>query len=497
MQGRVNERIGLDEKPYAISFEMRLPLAWNGRFLHQVNGGNDGSVVPATGGNLSPVGGFSPLLRGFAVLSSDSGHNGSDPVNADVGLVAGNVFGLDPQARLDYGYAANGTLAPIAVNIINSFYGSEPDYSYMYGCSNGGRHGMVAASRYADNYDGILVGNPGFNLPKAAVQHAWDVQSFQIANPDIREAYSPADMQLVGAKVVEACDALDGAEDGLVADIRECQSVFSLEALTCAGDKDDSCLTAEQVMGLERSMQGPVNSAGEALYSDWPYDGGMGAGNWRFWKLQSQIPPWDFYPLIATLGAGSLSYIFTTPPTETAGNPPSLIEFLTNFDFDQDAAKIFATDEVFEESPMSFMTPVDVDNPKLEGFKAAGSKMIIYHGQSDGVFSVNDTINWYEALNANYADGADDFVRLFTVPGMNHCVGGPATDQFDALSALMTWVEGDKAPDMLLAKVNPSNAELPESWSKGRSRPLCPWPQIAKYQEGDIENADSFQCELP
>lgn len=123
--------------------------------------------------------------------------------------------------------------------------------------------------------------------------------------------------------------------------------------------------------------------------------------------------------------------------------------------------------------------------------------MIIYHGQSDGVFSVNDTINWYESLSENYGGDASDFVRLFTVPGMNHCAGGPATDQFDALSALITWVETGQAPDQILATVNPANPELPAEWSRTRTRPLCPWPMIAMYQGGDIESAASFQCEVP
>lgn len=500
IQGRVNQRTGIDDKSYAIGFEMRLPTAWNGRFMHQVNGGNDGAVVPATGSS-NATGGASALARGFAILSTDAGHSGSDPANLSLGLVAGNVFGLDPQARSDYGYAAVGTMTPIADAIINAFYGSDPEYRYMMGCSNGGRHGMVAASRYGEDYDGILVGNPGLNLPQAAVQHAWDVQSFQIANPDIREAFSTDDMALVAQHVVDTCDALDGAEDGMVGDLRQCQNVFDLSELECTGDKDNTCLTADQVTALDRSMGSPINSAGEQLYSDWSYDSGMGSGDWRFWKLESGIPPWDFYPLIATLGGGSLSYIFTTPPTETPGDPASLVDYLSEFDFDEDAPKIYATDDTFTESAMEFMTPPDVDDPMLADLQAAGGKLLIYHGQSDGVFSVNDTINWYEMLTENYDGDAKDFARLFTVPGMNHCSGGPTTDQFDALSALMTWVEAGVAPDQLLASVNPTNPELPPDWSPARTRPLCPWPQIAVYQESneeaDLESASSFQCAAP
>jgi len=499
LQGKVNERTGIDGRTYAIGFEMRLPLEWNGRFLFQMNGGNDGAVVPAEGhpNQLNAVGGNSALARGFAVLSTDAGHNGSDPANAEAGLVAGVLFGLDPQARADYGYATTAAMTPVAKTIIQHYYGQDPAYSYMFGCSNGGRHGMVTAARYAGEFDGILAGAPGFNLPKAAVQHAWDVQSFQIADPDFRKAFSREDMLVVAAAVVAQCDALDGIDDGLVADIRQCQEVFTLADVQCEGEKQADCLTVKQVEALGRAMGGPRNSDGEQLYSEWSYDSGLGSGNWRFWKLESGISPWDNYPLIATLGGGSLAYIFTTPPTKTPGDPASLVDFLTHFNFDTDAPKIFATDEVFTESAMDFMTPPDAGDPTLADFQAEGGKLLIYQGQSDAVFSVNDITRWYEHLAANNGGDAGSFARLFVVPGMNHCADGQATDQFDALSALVSWVEDDQAPDQLLASVNPENPEIPADWSKTRTRPLCVWPNIAKYTGGDPENAESFQCVLP
>lgn len=496
VQGRANERTGIDGKTYAIGFEMRLPTDWNGRFLYQQNGGSDGEVVAATG-QSNAANGVSALERGFAILSTNAGHNGADPINAEMGLVGGVAFGLDPQARLDYGYMSTETMTPIANTIIQTYYGEEPTYAYMFGCSNGGRHGMVTASRYPDYFDGILIGAPGFNLPRAAVQHAWDIQSFQIANADIRQSFSAQDMTLAAQHVVTVCDALDGAVDGMVADMKQCQTIFDLSDLTCEGEKNDVCLTSEQVTALNRAMGGPINSAGEQLYSDWPYDSGIGTGDWRFWKIESPIPPWDNYPLIATMGGGSLAYVFTTPPTELSGDPASLIEYLSNFDFDVDAPKIYATDDVFSVSPMEATTPLNVDNPSLTDFEASGGKLIIYHGQSDAVFSANDIVNWYERLNENHEGNADEFARLFMVPGMNHCSSGPSTDQFDALTALMSWVEEGKAPDSLIASVNPSNLELPTTWSASRTRPLCPWPMIAKYVGDDIESAESFECALP
>ncbi len=491
INGAVNSRTGSDGKHYAIGFEMRLPLNWNGRFVYQMNGGNDGAVVPAEGDIYE---GRSARARGFAVLSTNAGHDGSAAENQQYGLAAGNRFGLDPQAREDYGYQTTSTMTPIAHDIIKTFYTKAADFSYVSGCSNGGRHGMVAASRYGDMFDGILVGAPGFNLPKAAVQHAWDVQSTQQVDPKLHNAFSRADMKLMADKITEACDGLDGAKDGLVNNIRHCQSVFDINSLRCTGEKNASCLSELQTKSFARLMSGPHNSKGKQLYNPWWYDTGIADEGWRFWKFESPIPPWNNNPLIATMGAGSLAYVFTTPATEVEGTPDKLLQFLSAFDFDRDAPKIFATQSGFKKSAMEVMTPPDVDNPYLKTFYKHKGKMIIYQGQSDPVFSTVDIVDWYERLNKNYAGKAQDFTRLFVVPGMNHCNGGPATDQFDGLGALVNWVEKGQAPNTMLAKVNPENKSLPASWSKARSRPLCPWPSVATYKSGDIESAASFAC---
>ncbi len=496
VQGQLNERVGVDGKHYAIGFEMRLPQPWNKRFLHQVNGGNDGVVKPAFG-DLNVMA-TDALARGFAVISSDSGHNGEDPANLAGGLARGNLFGLDPQARRDYGYSANGALWPVAQTLIERHYGQKPQRNYMAGCSNGGRHAMVAAERYADHYDGILAGAPGFNLPKAAVQHAWDIQSWKLADADIRRAFSPTDMKLVADKVVARCDPLDLLVDGMVGDLKRCQAVFRLADLQCTGAKTDSCLNPQQVKALERSFAGPRNSRGEPLYSDWSFDSGIGAPGWRTWKLESSIPPWDRNPIIATMGAGSLAYVFSTPPARPPGAPAALVDYLARFDFDVDAPKIYAVDAVFKESAMAMMSPPNAANPTLAAFAKRGGKMLIYHGSSDPVFSVNDTLQWAERLQHNLGPaGAGNVARVFAVPGMGHCQGGPATDQFDALGALVAWVEDGKAPDRIDARVNPANKDLPANWSPQRARPLCPWPQVMRYAGGNVEQAASFRCAAP
>ena len=502
--GDANARVGVDGKAYALGFEMRLPANWNGRFLHQVNGGNDGEIVPALGDpkNMNAVGGVSALARGFALLSSDEGHSGKDPANAAFGLAAGAAFGVDPQARADYGYAGDAVLGPIGKAIVARFYGVAPARSYMMGCSNGGRHAMVAASRMGAAYDGFVAGDPGFELPRAAVQHAWDVQSFLTVGPDIQKSFSANDMAIVSHKIIEECGTLDDAHDGMIRDIRACQKIFHLADLQCAGEKTDACLSAAQVKALTRSFAGPTNAKGEHLYSDWPFDVGMSGENWRFWKVFSGVPPWRGNPLIATMGAASLSLIFTTPPSPTAGDPDALLAFLARFDFDRDAPKIYAKgtfnldgkEVVYPESAWEVMTPPDVDSPTLAAMKASGHKLIVYHGQADPVFSFNATARWYDKLDANSGGAAAAFARLFAVPGMNHCAGGPAADQFDALGAIVDWAENGTAPDAIEASVRADNKELPPEWSKTRTRPLCPWPKAARYIGGDIEKAASFAC---
>jgi len=493
LRGAVNERTGTDGKRYAIGFEMRLPDQWNGRYFHQVNGGNDGAVVPAYGG----LGGSQPdnaLARGYATLSSDSGHDGQ--ANPDAGLIGGNLFGFDHQARLDYGYAANVTLTPLAKTIIERYYGRRPEYSYMVGCSNGGRHAFVGATRLAREFDGFLAGAPGYNLPMVGLQHAWDVQSFDRAGGDIRRALSRDDMRVVAEGVVAQCDTLDGAADGMVGAVAACQKIFDPKRLRCAANGGGACLRDPQIAALERSFGGPKDSAGRPLYTSWVFDAGLGANDWRNWKLESPIPGFEGLPLIATLGAGSLAQVFTTPPTRVEGTPAGLLEYLRHFEFDRDAPKILSATAEYPVAAMDFMAPTDWRQPRLAELKAAGGKLIAYHGASDGAFSLQATIDWYSKLRANNGGDVADLARFYPVPGMTHCAGGPATDRFDLFSALVAWVERDQAPTTVTATVRADNRELPQGWSPTRSRPLCDWPQVARYRgTGDLESAESFRCE--
>ena len=485
------ERTGADGRDYALRFELALPDVWNGDYVHQFNGGNDGEVKPATGGMGAGTGEQTPLARGFAVVSSDAGHDGK--AVTDAGLAGGARFGFDFEARQMYGYKAVALLDPLARQIVEAYYDNEIGHSYGVGCSNGGRHALVAASRMPQAFDGLLAGAPGYNLPKAALQHAVDVQALTAVTGNLATAFSPDDLQTVANGILQACDALDGIEDGLVMDTAACQASFDSAALQCTDGQNSACLSPEQVTALNTIHAGAPDG-GTPVYSDFPWDTGIAGGGWRFWKLESPIPPWEKKPIIAVMGAASLAQIFTTPPTEVAGDPAALEQFLKDFDLTARADEIYATSDAFPESAMEVMTPPGSDNPELAEFRDAGGKMIVFHGVSDPVFSVNDTADWYSKLDANNGGTAGEFAKFYPVPGMTHCSGGPAVEGFDMFAELVAWVENGTEPQAVTATARASNRDLPETMA-GISRPLCPAPQVARYTGSDPASADSFTCE--
>ena len=488
--GKTGERVSpVDGKTYSIQFELRLPKAWNGRFFHQGNGGIDGSVVTATG---SFGGGprTSALLQGFAVLSSDAGHTLAQ---------GGPAFGLDPQARRDYGYQAVGTLTPIAKQAIGLAYGKGPDRSYFGGCSNGGRHTLVAAARYAQDYDGFLAGSPGYRLPLAALASIWGAQRYaSVATGDpatpagLETAFTAAERQTVAKAVLARCDALDGAVDGLIQDPHACQRRFSLmrDVPTCSGARDGTCLSQAQKLAIGPIFSGATRANGRPFYAHFPFDSGIGSGGIPFWEFTAPLQ----------LDSGAVGVIFKVPPSMLAlTNGPA---FSLGLDIDATLPELFATNATYTESAMQFMTPPDASD--LEDVRRRGAKMIVYHGVSDPIFSVADTERWIRGVERTSGGRAEQFTRLYRVPGMGHCSGGPATDQADFLSPLVAWVEQGRVPGAVVASArgagNPGgvNPEVPASWAPDRTRPLCAYPEVAQYKgHGDVELAASWTCRSP
>jgi pimeloyl-ACP methyl ester carboxylesterase len=493
--GIMRERSGADGQHYAVKFHLRLPTDWNGRFLFQGGGGTNGVLGVADGSGQPGM--PTALQMGFAVVSTDTGHDNA--TNSDATKQGTVAFAHDYEARLEYAEKALDSVATTAKRIVRAFYGRTASHHFFVGCSNGGREGMVFAQRFPDQFDGIVAAAPAFAVPKAAIAEAWDTQTFaalavregftqKSGLPDLARTFSDSDLTLVANAVLKACDADDGIVDGMVQNVGQCTTARvrpTLGAITCKGAKDAACLSRDQISTLIRSLSGPHDSKGHPLYAQWPWDVGIGSAGWRVWKMGM---PGGMDSINVVLGSPALSGLFITPPTDVAATSEANLRYQLNFNFDRDAPKIFATTAEF---PRSGWDLVGAQATDLARFREHGGKLIVPHGGSDPIFSVDDTIDWWRRVDAANHGAAAGFVRVYVVPGMNHCGGGPATDQYDALTAVVAWVEKGTAPDRIEAKAGPMTP-----WP-GRSRPLCPYPRIARYRSGDLNQADNFACELP
>lgn len=467
VNGRIDERTGADGKPYHTGFELRLPTAWNGRFFYQGGGGNDGIVFPAIGRNTGATGyRDNALTRGFAAVSTDAGHQSPTP-----------EFGLDPQARIEHAYRAHDRTATTAKALVASYYGRGADRSYFVGCSGGGRQAMMFSQRFPSYFDGIVAVAPAMRVSEGAtIAASWTVQKFLAVAPNgndgkpaLARALSDAQLQRVARGIVEQCDAADGLTDGQVQDVMACKP--NPVAWTCQpGDNgSNGCLSPTQAQALNTVMAGPRNSRGDTLYFGWPWDPGIADADWRRWTLgtaQEGAPNARHIVLMA----GALGHEFVTPPD------PSLSTL--NFNFDRDPARMQAFHKVYDTA----------DDVQLEGFRARRGKLLFFHGTADPIFSATEMVDYQQRVNRAHGEArAAEFARTFLIPGMTHCAGGPATDGFDGLNALVNWVENGQAPERVKAT---GTAALP-----GVSRPLCQYPKVARYNgSGDPKDEASFSC---
>jgi len=476
--GTMRERSGVDGQRYAIRFHLRLPVAWNGRFFFSGGGGTNGELGDAIGRLTAAL---PALVQGYAVLSQDSGHDNA--TNSDPARGGATAFGFDPQARADYGGTSLQPVTLAARAAIRQFYGSDPRKSYFVGCSKGGQEGMMLAQRYPDLFDGIVAAAPGFSLPKAAIAEAWNTQAFAsvvqaagkpVTLANLRASFSMGDLALVGQAVRTACDGLDGTTDGLVAAVGQCTSAKvlpQLRASLCKGAKAEGCLSGPQIDALVRIHDGARDSKGRQIYPGFPWDAGWADMGWRIWMLGT--PDGSVPPINVAMGLPALASVFMTPPTLAGATPDALLAWAMQLDMDRAAAGIAAVAPPFTRSAWD---DVGARASDLDAFRARGGKLIVPHGVSDPVFSVNDTLGWWQEVDARYRGDAKAFVRVFPVPGMGHCQGGPATDQYDAFGALVQWVEEGKRPDQLMGTAGPM------SGLNGIKRPLCAAPAIARRQ---------------
>lgn len=460
VRGVMDRRVGAGGQTFGIGFELRLPTDWNGRFLFQGGAGLDGQVMPALG-NVANSSAPPALTRGFAVVSTDSGHEGP---------IIDATFGLDQQARVDYAYNALDKVTLEAKRLLGAYYGSRADYSYFVGCSNGGRQALVASQRLPLEYDGIVAGDPAMSFSRLALGEVWNMQVLariaprdDAGRPIYSRAFSDGDLQLVRQGVLKRCDALDGLADGMINDWQACN--FHPRELVCAAGKTDQCLSQAQVGVLDELMQGPKTRSGHHAYGPFNYDTGIASSAWRGMRLGTSQTG-EPNSADSSLGLGQFRYLQLTPA-----------------DPNWDPLVPYEVDDMLDR--IRFQGGIgDGDSPFLSTF-VLKSKMIVYNGLSDQGMSTPHIARWYESMLEATGPAARDAVRLYAVPGMLHCAGGEATDSFEMLDAITAWVERGEAPDRIIA----NGKTMP-----GVSRPLCPYPKVARYTGNNPDDAASFTC---
>ncbi|HKW36547.1 MAG TPA: tannase/feruloyl esterase family alpha/beta hydrolase [Burkholderiales bacterium] len=534
--GTINAgRVGVETSPgapvgrytYAINWQARLPDAWNSKFHMPGGGGTDGSVPNTT----------ARLGQGYAAAANDSGH--SNGVNNDPLAGGAASFGTDYPARVDFAYNAIDVTTRTAKKLVELYYAGRPEYSYFEGCSMGGREAMMVTQRFPSYFNGVVSGDPAFRITKVGVWASYEahqlaalartrdlISGFDV--PFANNTFTNQDLQLISNAVLGACDALDGVADGMVSNPRACTTRRVkplLDALRCTAAKTPACLASDQVDAiLNIYTSGAPNSQGKPQYAPWMWDAGIAGctsavdcntptatninGGWRAWNVGAFNA--SFVPHVtnsangalnfASLGGGAIPLLFATPPILPAPTAnDGLANITMNVDFDTLAASIFGTSTAF---PVSDTELLNVDDTDLSPFKRRGGKLIIWQGQTGGPFSPQDMVNWYTDVNREMGrghgrgerdfDAAQSFARLFLLPGVNHCGGGPGTSTIDAFSPVVDWVENGNAPDAILGTAPATGNPFP-----GRTRPLCPYPAYAKYKgAGSIELAESFQCHV-
>jgi feruloyl esterase len=485
--GTINPRTGTDGVAYGIRFQLKMPADWNDRFFFQGGGGFDG-VLSDANGVINPAQGNNnvALSQGYAVVSTDGGHDNAKLVNQV-------AFGLDEQARVDFGYNAIDKTTTTAKSIIQTAYDSSPEHSYFVGCSNGGRQGLEFAQRFPDYFDGIIGGSPVMDLAAQSVSGVFDLQTFAKISPtgtdgkpEYYKAFSASDQALFNSAYMAKCDKSDGVVDGMVQNPLSCQ--FDVSTLQCSGAKNDSCLSPEQVGAVKAVVNGAVTSSGtrvtipgyymthETGMEGYPIDPGWMTATGQAGRLIGSAAS----PVGSTLGSTALPYLHLQTPD------PSFDPMSANWDTLPDK--------------MTVNPPWLSTNPDISKFKAHGGKMMLFNGTTDpGPFYLN-TINYFNKvaqLNGG-TQTTQSFFRIYLVPGMGHCSGGASTDSFDMLKPMVDWVEKGISPDTIIAssRANNSalNAVLP-AVPANRTRPLCAYPKAAKYKgTGNIEDASNFTC---
>lgn len=444
-----------------INFEVWLPTStWNKKYLSSTEGGLHGSISYGDMRNS--------VLRGYATASTDTGHSAADA----------NWMINHPERVIDAGYRGKHLQTVAAKATIKAFYGQAPEKSYMAGCSGGGRQSLMELQRYPDDYDGYVIGAPANNWTGQSTYWALMNQAFNDPASKIPDAKIPA----IKAATLAQCDAIDGVTDGIISDPRVCN--FNADVLACpAGQDTNQCLTAPQLTALKKVLQGPRDSSGRQLFPPNQVGAETDNNNWSFF-ITSDAGPRNF------LGRQVFGMLYNVPPANYD---------VMSFDFDTDPKLLVA----------QLGGILDATNPDLRVQKSKGIKVLHYHGWQDAALSPPESINYYEKVIASMGGLAQtqDFYKLYMVPGMVHCSGGPGPNHFgqphvsnvpaatareDIIKALEEWVEKGQAPDTIIATKHTNDDPTRPALLR---RPLCPYPKVQKYIGGDPAAASSFACQ--
>lgn len=444
-----------------LQIEMRLPYQWSKRYVH-IGGGNEDGVLPSLDSNTS--GAATALAQGDVVAASNGGHVGNPAAPGGANFDASWALNNTPLI-VDYEYAAIGPTDTAAKAVMQSFYGAQPQYAYFSGCSQGGREALNAAIHYTGNYDGVIAGAPvvgsaGLQVARAAIHN----QLFGVPGNNL----STAKISLVASATLQACDALDGALDGIISNPDACH--FDPSTLRCPGGDALSCLTDAQIQSV-RTIRGDTTlSDGTIVYPHY----GLGAEdvpsiNWQNY-LTDGSPSYPA-PISYILLTGALEYFYFNDPNYA----------FASFNADRDYPTILR---------IATANSAQVLAADVVPFANAGKKMIIWQGESDYSLSTNATIAWYGELSTAMGGNAavNTFSRFYILPGVQHCGGGTGADTFDQITAITNWVENGQAPQLLIA------SKLAANGATTLTRPMCVYPQYPRYSGGDINSAQSFTC---
>lgn len=445
-----------------VTFQVNLPLAWNGRFYMVGNGGHAGQQPndPGSAANRNAA-----LSNSFVMAMTDTGHDAAKEPGASFVL-------SNPQKAIDYAYRAVHVTAVTAKAIANAYYGSPVKYAYWNSCSNGGRQGLLEAQRYPEDFDGIVAVAPWVDQTGFTLGALWNQQALD----DV--PLTAGKVQLLADSVMQKCDAVDGLSDGLIDDPRACDFVVARDVQACAAGVDnDSCLTSVQADAIQRVYDGPRDSSGRQLFPGFM----LGSEALVTGPNGAQTSPWlglivpqepGAIPGVFNLGNNTMRYLAPLTPDPDWD--------YRSFDFDRDPPLLDRWSRL-----------ADATDINLRDFRARGGKLLMTYGWADQVLQPLMGVHYYEqAVTANGANG-EEFLRLFMIPGMTHCAGGIGPDVHDPVTAVIDWVETGKAPELLVAQ-KLVNGDVT------RSRPLCPYPQVARYDgSGSSDDATNFRCEAP